>query len=192
MSQVAQVKLPDTLKVMRTRSVLRNYSSEPIAGDVVDEMLESMISAPSASNKQAWSFVVVQNPANVRLLRAFSPGIIGSPALIVVACIDRSRTSRMPGNISQKIYQTSKLCVGMAVENLLLSAHALGLGGCPVSSFREAQVCELLGIPEHIEPLLVVPLGYPAQAPVPSDRRDKNEVISHEIWSQGTVAGPAA
>ncbi|MFI0979703.1 nitroreductase family protein [Streptomyces sp. NPDC021093] len=176
---------------MRSRSVLRDYSPEPIDSSVVDEMLETMISAPSASNKQAWSFVVVQKPENVRLLRAFSPGIIGTPTLIVVACIDRSRTNRLPGNISQKIYQTSKLCVGMAVENLLLSAHALGLGGCPVSSFREKQVCELLGIPDHIEPLLVVPIGYPAQAPTPSDRRDSNEVISHEIWGQGPVAGPA-
>jgi nitroreductase len=61
-----------------------------------------------------------------------------------------------------------------------------------VSSFRETQVRDLLGIPEHIEPLLVVPLGYPAQPPAPSDRRDKNEVISHELWNQGTVAGQAA
>ncbi|MDJ1130549.1 nitroreductase family protein [Streptomyces iconiensis] len=179
---------PDTLKVIRTRSVLRNYAREPVPGDVVGEMLETMISAPSASNKQAWSFVVVQKPESVRLLRAFSPGIIGTPALIVVACVDRSRTDRLPGNVSQKIYQTSKLCVGMAVENLLLSAHVLGLGGCPVSSFRETQVCALLGIPDHIEPLLVVPIGYPAQAPTPSDRRDMNEVISHEIWGHGPVA----
>jgi nitroreductase len=192
MPRVAEEQLPDTLKVIRTRSVLRNYSAEPVDPDVVEEILEAMVSAPSASNKQAWSFVVVQKPENVRLVRAFSPGIIGTPALIVVACIDQSRTARLPGHISQKIYQTSKLCVGMAVENLLLSAHALGLGGCPVSSFRETQVRDLLGIPEHIEPLLVVPVGHPAQTPTPSDRRDKNEVISHELWNQAAPAGPAA
>jgi nitroreductase len=96
MSRMAEVKLPDTLKVIRTRSVLRNYSAEPVDSDAVEEMLEAMVSAPSASNKQAWSFVVVQKPENVRLVRAFSPGIIGTPALIVVACIDQSRTARPP------------------------------------------------------------------------------------------------
>ncbi len=189
---MSETYLPDALKVMRTRSVLRNYSPEPIDSALVDEILETMVTAPTASNKQAWSFVVVQKPEKVRLLRAFSPGIIGTPALIVVACVDRSRTNRLPGHISQKIYQTSKLCVGMAVENLLLAAHALGLGGCPVSSFREAQVCGLLGIPDHIEPLLMVPIGHPAQDPTPSDRRDKNEVISYETWGQGAIASSAA
>lgn len=184
--------LPDALKVMRTRTVLRNYSPEPIDDAVVDELLDTMICAPTASNKQAWSFVAVRQPERIRLVRAFSPGIIGTPALIVVACVDRSRTDRLPGHISQKIYQTSKLCVAMAVENLLLSAHALGLGGCPVSSFHEGQIRALLGIPEHIEPLLVVPIGHPAHTPTPSDRRDAREVISHETWGRDAFAGPTA
>lgn len=184
--------MSDLLDVLRSRTVLRNYSGKPVDDIVVDDLLSAMVSAPTASNKQAWSFVVVREPERVRRLRAFSPGIIGTPALVVVACVDRSRTDRLPGHISRKIYETSRLCVAMAVENLLLAAHARGLGGCPVSSFREAAVRTLLGIPDHIEPLLVVPVGHPAEAPVRSDRRDKNEVISHEIWGQGPAAGSAA
>ncbi|GAA0393537.1 nitroreductase family protein [Streptomyces luteireticuli] len=174
--------LPDVLNVIRTRTVLRNYAPGSIDDELVDRMLECMLAAPTASNKQAWSFVVVRDPANVRLLRAFSPGIIGTPSFVVVACIDRRLTAGLTGEISRKIYETSKLCVAMAVENLLLSAHALGFGGCPVSSFREEVLRELLGLPEPLEPVLLVPVGIPAQPPTPSDRRDKNEVISYEVW----------
>ncbi len=183
--------MSDALDVMRTRTVLRNYAPERVDDTLVDTLLDAMVAAPTASNKQAWSFVVVREPGSVRRLRAFAPGVIGTPALVVVACVDRSRTDRLPGHVSQKIYETSKLCVAMAVENLLLAAHAEGLGGCPVSSFRERQIRGLLGIPDHIEPLLVVPLGYPAEAPTPSDRRDKNEVISNERWGHAP-AGTSA
>ncbi|KNB54108.1 hypothetical protein AC230_06185 [Streptomyces caatingaensis] len=181
----------DVLNVIRTRTVLRNYAPETIDDALVDRMLECMLAAPTASNKQAWSFVVVRDPANVRLLRAFSPGIIGTPSFVVVACVDRRLTAGLTGEISRKIYETSKLCVAMAVENLLLSAHALGFGGCPVSSFREEVLRHLLGLPEALEPVLLVPVGRAAQPPTPSDRRDKNEVISYEVWGNRT-AEPAA
>ncbi|GLF99626.1 nitroreductase family protein [Streptomyces yaizuensis] len=184
--------MTNALEVMRTRTVLRNYAPRPVEDALVEDILEAMVAAPTASNKQAWSFVVVREPRTVRLVRAFAPGVIGTPAFLVVACVDRSRTDRLPGQISQKIYQTSKLCVAMAVENLLLAAHTLGLGGCPVSSFRERQLRDLLALPDHIEPLLVVPVGYPAEPPTPSDRRDKNEVISRERWERDASAGTSA
>ncbi|MBZ4319683.1 nitroreductase family protein [Streptomyces huiliensis] len=184
--------LPETHRVIRTRTVLRNYAPEPIDDEHIDHMLECMLAAPTASNKQAWSFVVVRDPRNVRLLRAFSPGIIGTPAFVVVACVDRRLTAGFTGEVSRKIYETSKLCVAMAVENLLLSAHALGFGGCPVSSFREEILRDLLNLPEPLEPVLLVPVGRPAQAPTPSDRRDKNEVISYEVWGNRGTAEPVA
>ncbi|TBO57665.1 nitroreductase family protein [Streptomyces kasugaensis] len=186
------VTLPETLNVLRSRSVVRNYAPDRVDDSLIEQLLECMLAAPTASNKQAWSFVVVREPAGVRLLRAFSPGIIGTPAFVVVACLDRRLTDGLSGNISQKIYQTSKLCVAMAVENLLLSAHALGLGGCPVSSFREEAVRLLLDLPTPIEPILMVPIGRPAQKLTPSERRDKNEVISYETWGKDAATGSAA
>lgn len=173
---------------MKSRSVLRNYAPEPVDDALVTQMLDGMLAAPTASNKQAWSFVVVRNPESVRRLRAFAPGIIGTPALIVVACVDTRRMVGISAEVSQRIYETAKLCVAMAVENLLLSAHALKLGGCPVGSFREDAVRLLLGLPTFIEPMLTVPIGYPAQAPTPSERRDKNEVVSYETWGHADAA----
>lgn len=188
----SQGNLPETIRTMTSRSVLRNYAPDPVDDFLVAQMLDGMLAAPTASNKQAWSFVVVRKPESVRRLRAFAPGIIGTPALIVVACVDKRRMAGISADVSQRIYETAKLCVAMAVENLLLSAHALELGGCPVGSFREDAVRLLLGLPSFIEPMLTVPIGYPAQTPTPSERRDKNEVISYEIWGHGDAASQAA
>ncbi|AWN30097.1 nitroreductase family protein [Streptomyces sp. NEAU-S7GS2] len=181
-----------TLRVIRTRSVVRNYTSEPVEESVTEKLLDAMLAAPTASNKQAWSFVVIRTPAGIRRLRAFSPGVIGTPALVVVACVDRGLTKDQSPAAAENIYATSKLCVAMAVENLLLAAHAAGLGGCPVHSFCKGAVGALLKLPDHMEPLLMVPVGRPANTPTPSERRDKDEVISHETWGNRTAAAPAA
>ncbi|MEU7636736.1 MULTISPECIES: nitroreductase family protein [unclassified Streptomyces] len=177
---------------MCSRTVLRNYAPKPVDDALIEQMLTGMLAAPTASNKQAWSFVVVRDPARVRRLRAFAPGIIGSPALIVVACVDKRRMTGVSAEVSQKIYETAKLCVAMAVENLLLSAHALNLGGCPVGSFREDAVRLLLDLPPFIEPMLTVPIGHPAHRTTPSQRRDKSEVISYDVWGHRDAAGKAA
>ena len=74
------------------------------------------------------------------------------------------------------------LCVAMAVQNLLLAAHALGLGGCPSASFRKQPIRRVLGLPDRLEPLLLVPIGHPARPTEAAPRRNRNEVISHERW----------
>ncbi|WP_344579366.1 nitroreductase family protein [Streptomyces lunalinharesii] len=179
------------MTVLKTRTAVRNYSKEPVDDALIERLLEAMLAAPTASNRQAWSFVVVRRPAGVRQLRAFSPGVLGTPAFFVVACVDRSLTDNLSPKLSQTIYDTSKLCVAMAVENLLLAAHALGLGGCPVGSFRSEIVKGMLGIPEHLEPMLVVPIGRPATALVSSPRRAKNEVVNYESWGNRAAAPTA-
>jgi nitroreductase len=178
---------PETLDVIRTRTSVRDYATTPIDDTLFEQMITSLLAAPTASNAQAWQFVAVRNPGRVEIVRAFSPGIIGIPPLIMVACIDHRRTKRAPGEASEKLADTAKLCVAMAVENLLLAAHALGLGGCPVGSFRGPVVQKLLNLPAEIEPVLVVPIGHPAQTPVPSKRRESSEVINFEDWRPDTA-----
>ncbi|MEU2080885.1 nitroreductase family protein [Streptomyces albus] len=169
---------PDFIRTMRTRSVVRDYADRPVAHESVEELLDAMLAAPTGGNLQAWAFVAIQNPRNLKLLRAFAPGIIQPPPLIVAACFDRSRAVKNDGTF----WDEGLLCVAMAVENLLLAAHSMGLGGCPVASFRRESVQALLELPKHVEPLLLVPIGYPARPLASPPRRDRSEVISYEFW----------
>ncbi|MER5390984.1 nitroreductase family protein [Saccharopolyspora sp. NPDC002686] len=176
----------DVFETIRTRRAVRAYTAETIDDESVDRMVDAMLAAPTASNKQAWGFVVVRNPVLVRRIRAFAPGIIGVPPLILVACFDTGRApddARMP--------DVGVLCVAMAVENFLLAAHALGLGGCPVSSFLAKPVRALLHLPDHLAPVLVVPVGHPAQEPRRSQRRNRGEVVRDETWGR-TASGTGA
>ncbi len=158
---------------------MRAFTAQRVEDSLLEPMLDAMLAAPSASNKQAWAFVAVRDPRTLRLLRAFSPGIIELPPLVVAACFDRSRAV---GGSGGSWWDEGMLCVAMAVENLLLAAHCLGLGGCPSGSFRRGPVRRFLGLPDHLEPLLLVPIGHPARPLSSAPRRDRNEVVSHERW----------
>jgi nitroreductase len=167
-------------RVVRTRRAVRNYTKDPIADEVIEDLLDCMLSAPSGSNAQAWSFIVVRDGAALRRLRAFSPGLVGKPVVVVVACVDESRID--PTSCDD----APQLCVSMAVNTLLLAAHAYGLGACPATSLRPGVLRVLLELPDHIEPVFMVPIGYPAGECQPSDRRPRSEVISYESFGQHT------
>jgi nitroreductase len=168
----------ELLRLLRGRAVVRRYTGEPVGDELVEQLLDVMVAAPTAANRQAWAFLAVRDPRTVRRLRAFAPGMIGLPALVVVACFDRDRAVR-DGSVP---WDAGMLCVAMAVENLLLAAHAVGLGGCPVGSFRREAVQRLVDLPGHLEPLFLVAVGHPARAPEPTRRRPREEVIRHESW----------
>ncbi|MFE9663245.1 nitroreductase family protein [Streptomyces sp. NPDC005955] len=174
----------DLVQVLRTRSAVRQYTAQPVDDDALDRLLDAILAAPTGGNKQAWAFVAVRDPRTLRLLRAFSPGIIEPPPLVVVACFDRSRAVKDDG----EFWDEGLLCVAMAVQNLLLAAHALGLGGCPAASFRRHAARTLLGLPEHLEPLLMVPVGYPKRPLASPPRRNRVEVVSYEFWGNHTLA----
>jgi nitroreductase len=173
--------VPDALTVLRTRSAVRDFAPVPVDDRTVDLLVEAMLAAPSASNRQAWRFVVVRTPDSVRAVRALAPGVLGVPALVMVACVDGGRIGVASGPAAQRVTNVARLCVAMAVENLLLAAHALGLGGCPVSSFHTGGLRVLLDLPPEVTPQLVVPLGRPARPLRKSDRRDPDEVIRYGL-----------
>ncbi|WP_052869069.1 nitroreductase family protein [Streptomyces niger] len=170
------------LDLLRSRAAVRRYTDEQIDDTLLDALLDVMPTAPTAANKQAWGFVAVQDAYTVRCLRAFAPGMIGLPPLVVTACFDRDRAVRENSGSTD----TGLLCVAMAVQNLLLAAHAAGLGGCPVSSFSHTAVHRLLALPHHLEPVFLVPIGHPANPVCPSARRDRDEVIRHDTWTPPT------
>ncbi len=170
------------MRVVRTRSAVRSYTDAPIDSRVLEELLDAMLSAPTGSNAQAWSFVVVRGTSALRRLRAFSPGLVGKPRAVVVACVDGSRLDMASQD------GAPDLCVTMAVNTLLLSAHAYGLGACPVTSFQPGLLRVLLDMPEDIKPVFMVPLGYPAGDRPMSERRPRSEVISYEVFGRRAPA----
>jgi nitroreductase len=167
------------LEAIYSRRSVRKFTAEPIPNDLLSTVIEAAIQAPSGGNVQPWAFLVVRESSRMRQLRALAPGIIGKPTAVVVICLDKKRATTLGGSLDEMM---AGVDIGLAAQNLLLSAHALGLGGCAIASFHPSSVKSFLDLPEGIDPVLLVALGYPAQLPSSPGRMDLREVCFFERW----------
>lgn len=157
----------DALDAMLTRRSLRVWEDRPIPEPLLRQTLAAAMQAPSAGNAQPWHFVVVEEPAVLgELVRAFHPdGDLGRPPAAIVVCGDPS---------VEKFKGFWPLDCSAATENLLLAAHALGLGAVWVAAYplpdREQRLRATLGIPADAVPFAFVPLGWPAESKPREDR----------------------
>lgn len=159
------------LDIIKSRRSIRRFQDKPIPPEVIQDLLEAAQWAPSGSNNQPWAFVVVQEPANVRKVKMFSPGLGGVPAALLILCSDHSGEDT-----------TAIMDVSMAAQNVMLVATDQGLGSCVVRSHHQEALRKLLNLPAHVLPELIVTLGYPAKPGKNLGRRPLEEVAHWEEW----------
>jgi nitroreductase len=167
----------DTLEAISTRRSIRLYTGQPIASEIIEKLLRAAMQAPSAGNQQPWQFVVVAERARLNALAEALPygKMLQQAAAGVVVCGDLGR-EKSAGYWVQDC--------SAATQNLLLAAHALGLGAVWIGVYprddRVRAVQARLGLPEGVIPLCVVALGYPAEQKGGVDRYDESRVH----WNQ--------
>ena len=163
----------DLMEIIKGRRATRRYEDRDIPMEDVKKILEAGIWAPSGSNLQSWEFVVVLDENFIEKIKMISPGLFGDPAMLIVGCINTERAKK-GGRIG---YPMAMMDVSMAFQNMMLMAYSLGIGSCPVLSFSKVALKELLEIPEHIDPILILTFGYPKFWPKPPHRRPIKEVM---------------
>ena len=160
-----------------TRTSIRQYKDQPVEQEKIDIMLKAAMAAPTAVNLQPWHFIVINDKKTIDLLAGPRP--TNAPLMIAV-CGDTDKTSMPDGKGKLPDFWVQD--VSAATENLLLAAHALGLGavwtGVYPAMERVADVANVLNCPSNIIPLAVVRVGYPDEAPEPKDKF-KEENISY-------------
>ena len=165
-----QVMENQAIQNIFTRVSVREFTGEKISQAQIDTLLRAAMAAPSAINKQPWAFIVVTDEAIIAKLGEALPysRCSNKPAIAIIPCGDLSKA--IPGEMANFWIND----VSAATENILLAAHAMGLGavwtGLHPDMTRAKIVQEMLGLPEHIIPLCVVPVGVPAEHP---DIKDK-------------------
>lgn len=170
----------DALEAILTRRSVRKYTKESVSEELVTQLLRAAMAAPSAGNQQPWQFVVVRHPDVLKKLAEVSPyaGMTRDAALAVVICGDLAREERKGFWVQD--------CAA-ATQNLLLAAHALGLGAVWCGLYpREERVEKaraVLGIPSQTVPFALVPVGYPAERPETVDRFDRNRIHT-DRWEE--------
>lgn len=169
----------ETLQAILTRRSVRAYTSEPIPAETLHRLLQAGRATASGGNVQPWRFILLQEPARLAALRSLAPGIIGEPRAVICICLDVQRAVELGGAGGE---QVAWLSIGLATQNLLLAAHDLGLGACPVASFHQAGISIFLDLPTGVQPILLITLGYPAIKPTPPGRRPLSEICFTETW----------
>jgi coenzyme F420-0:L-glutamate ligase / coenzyme F420-1:gamma-L-glutamate ligase len=196
-------------EALRERRSIRKFQSKPVSRELVVAVLEAASWAPSAHNSQPWRFVVIENSAvkqelAEKMAQAWAQDIArdGStvdetkrverrerfakaPALILV-CLTMDGLIKFPDQERQQHERDLALeSLGAGVENLLLAAHNLGLGGCwyCAPAFCKATVREVLKIPTDIEPSALIVLGYPSESPTAPPRKEVKSFCFLDIWS---------
>ncbi|HUF84175.1 MAG TPA: nitroreductase family protein [Acidimicrobiia bacterium] len=191
--------------VVRTQRACRAFTDDPVSDDLVEHVLEAAGFAPSAENSQPWVFVVVRHAATRERIgdltrrlweqagRAHSegrlaPGLFadvergatgGVSAAPVVVVVGADTTRCHPATVASSTFP--------AIQNLLLAANSVGLGSAltTLTATLAADLRAIVGLPEHVEPVAVVPLGRPARPLAPPRREPVAEHAHRERYGEG-------
>lgn len=165
-----------------TRTSIRKFTERKISADTLENIIKCGMAAPTAVNAQPWSFVVVTERAILDSLNAHHPWArLETATAAIIVCGNMERALEGPA----REYWVQDCSA--ATENILLAAHAYGLGAvwCGVyhgpESERVAPVKEILNLPDYITPLNIVTMGYPDENPAPKDKW-KPELVHYQQW----------
>ncbi len=195
----------DLFTALHTRRSLRRYTAQPIAPELIEHLLTAATWAPSAHNRQPWRFALVTDDSvKEALARAMGARLasdrladgdsahaveadmtrsrarIVSAPLVIIACLTMAEMDKYSDTPRKKAeYLMAAQSVAMAVQNLLLAAHASGLGACWLCAplFCPDVVRAALALPDDWEAQALITLGYPASGGKPAIRKRLDEVI---------------
>jgi len=201
---------PAIYNVLKDRRSIRGYLKKDVPENVLERVLDAARWAPSAHNAQPWRFILIQDPVikrklaeamadewdkdlskdgfppdeRERLVKASIETFTSSPSL-VVACLTMEDMDRYPDKCRQRAeYLMGVQSLAAAIQNLLLAAHAEGLGACWFCAplFCQKTVKEVLKIPRRVEPQALITIGYPAEKPKAPPRKPLKNVVHRNFW----------
>ncbi len=165
-------------QVLRDRRSVRRYESRPVPKDVISKLIDAAEAAPSAGNLRARKYVIITKREMARALAmaAYRQSQVDTAPLLIVVCADVDRSSSRYGDRGS-LYAVQD--ADAATMCLLLAAHDMGLGACWNGAFDDQIVREALGLEEHVLPVAIISVGWPAEKQRAPPRRVLEEMV---IW----------
>jgi nitroreductase len=153
----------EILECVEKRRSVREYEDEDVPEDVVNEALRVASLAPSAGNLQARDFIVVRDQqAKDRMVPlAHNQRFLATAPVVVVGCANLDRIAQY-GPRGRELFSLQD--VAASVENMMLYLTSAGYGSCWIGAFDEHGISELLGLPDHARPVVIMPIGRPKNA----------------------------
>jgi nitroreductase len=175
-------KILDVFEAIRGRRSIRTYTKEEVSEESVKKLIDAARLAPSAGNIQPWEFVIVKDAERKRKLSvaALDQRFIEDVPIVIVICANEERSSWRYGQRGRALYCLQDTAA--AAQNILLAAHALGLGTCWIGAFREKGVRKALNMPTSVKPVAIIPVGHPAEKPEAPSKRSIREIVHYESF----------
>ena len=174
---------------IRTRRSIRKYKDKPVPWDNIVEILQAGKYAPFAGNIMNCKFIVVKNEDKKKAIAEASVQqywMQDAPIHIVVVG-EPEKAERYYGTRGARLYTIQGAAA--AIQNMLLTAHSLGLGSCWVGAFDEEEIRRLCNMPEHLNVQGIITIGYADEAPQMPPKYRVEHIMFFEKWF-GRVEGP--
>jgi nitroreductase len=169
--------------VAKGRRAIRSYQDRCVPDSAIEQLLDLARYAPSSMNGQPWHFVIVKSHKTKKALvgiknkfcpsekQAYPADFLENAPVVLVVCVDKSRS------FGREVENAV-----LASSHILLGSHSLGLGSVYMSAYMAAEpnlsreIGRELNIPEGIEPISILPLGYPKESIPPKELRSMKEM----------------
>ena len=183
----------EVLEAIKTRRSIRQYKTTSVDNEAIELVLGTARWAPSWANTQCWRFIVVRDSkikselANI--LSANNPATDatrGAP-VVIVACAELGKAGYLHRELGELVTDKGDwwymFDVALAMQNLVLAAHSLGLGTVYIGAFDAKKTASILEVPQGFCVVGMTPLGYPAQEPGPRPRKELSEIVFYDKFS---------
>jgi nitroreductase len=169
------------IDLMRTRYSVRAFADRAVSRETLLTVLEAARFAPTACNNQPWRMLVVQESATrTALATCYPQAWLATAPVILVCCAEPAKAwCRRDGK------NHADIDVTIAVDHLTLAATEAGLGSCWICAFDAVKVRQLLQMPASLDPVALLPLGYPAPEATPNSRHSQRKPMDELVqWER--------
>jgi len=161
----------ETFECIVSRYSVRKYDKKDVPNELIGQIIHAGTQAPSAGNIQPWEFIVVKDEKTKKELSiaALRQDFVFEAPVVIVVCANPEKSEDRYGERGKNLYCIQDTAA--AIENMLLTANALGLGACWVGAFEEEKVKSILNIPERLRPVALLTIGFPIKYEKPPKKR---------------------
>lgn len=168
----------DFAALVQKRYSVRAYKQDAVEEDKIEQIMEAARFAPTAANRQPFKVIVTYSEKRENELRSIysADWFIQAPVVICVCVMRGQSWVRKEG----KDY--GDVDAAIVMDHIIMQATELGLGTCWIAAFDPQAAREVFELPDNVEPVLMTPLGYPADSPRSKKRKNLNELVSYDVW----------
>src|SRR5512140_941014 len=161
------------------RYSVRAYRPEPVEDEKLQLVLEAARLAPTAANRQPIQLIVMHTAGHEdEIGRIYHrPWFVQAPLVIAVCAVSSQAWVRESDRFNARLIDAA-----IVADHLILAATNLGLGTCWIAAFNVEAARSVLCLPADVEPVIFIPLGYPADQPGPKIRKPLGELVRYEHW----------